>query len=783
MLDVCLPTVGPRKAGPHEDHTVIGQSCSSRVVPDSIRLCLKCCICGADVHEKTPGARCLACLRTEAVKASQPFAPSACNVKMCKGCGRYLTFNSSGSIQRWVRAEWESRELIALCLKSLCGGSGNSVASSNGTPSAGAGGSSTSAGGGSLQASDILDAMFLYTEPHSRRIKIRVTFATHFGSIAPSGPNIYGGGNGTSDDAGSFSGGVGISTSCSRRNSATETDRNKLLEQLLNEDDEFEEGTQDPDDGLQKLDGNEDHLHVDKLDAAYAAASAGGSLLAGTASRTASSIESSSFQVRETRDIEFVVQTQQCADCAREYTPHTWTYLVQLRHAKARYFSVDAARRLFAQVESLVLQRGNNKQGGSGGKSGGSGSSSGGGGGGGGASSTSGGAFCLSQLVKTEWMKDGHGADFYFRNKLQAHAFIQLIRKHFVTGSEKLKESKSLIKRDEQNAFSRYKFTTCLSLSPILKWDLVAIVDPKAILRHPVKVRNGAELVRTTGVLLCVGAKNGRLDLLDPCSGRVYVMHDWKGLLTIADRTQTKAFTVLDVETGNWNCTQGFNNDDDALLSTFEDEDDEIDIDIQPIEDEASGKMKDMKSVQTRSTGEVAEDDGNGGFSSSNSGAEGDDLEMAVNHGEDGSAVADSDCATISKSNSSMKDTITKSPEQASTTKKKKAKTTTSNNNKATTSPGSPQLGPSSPQRCIAKSPTVRLSVARTCDLGTTEDGNQIHGVWGSHCLNCDVSDQVWAYDLRALNRSELEELADRRITLPEAVLCYKVKATAGTIP
>ena len=60
----------------------------------------------------------------------------------CRDCERWLQPPSS-----WLSAVPESRELLALCLKKLRG----------------------------LNKVRIVDASFIWTEPHSRRIKIKLT--------------------------------------------------------------------------------------------------------------------------------------------------------------------------------------------------------------------------------------------------------------------------------------------------------------------------------------------------------------------------------------------------------------------------------------------------------------------------------------------------------------------------------------------------------------------------------------------------------------------------------
>ena len=68
--------------------------------------------------------------------------PKQATVHFCKGCERYLQPPS-----QWVTAQLESKELLALCLKKLKG----------------------------LKGIRLIDASFIWTEPHSRRIKVKLT--------------------------------------------------------------------------------------------------------------------------------------------------------------------------------------------------------------------------------------------------------------------------------------------------------------------------------------------------------------------------------------------------------------------------------------------------------------------------------------------------------------------------------------------------------------------------------------------------------------------------------
>lgn len=67
----------------------------------------------------------------------------------CKACGRYLV-----PPKQWIRAELESKELLTFCIKRIKG----------------------------LQKVKLIDASFIWTEPHSKRIKV---WSTH-GSVSQS---------------------------------------------------------------------------------------------------------------------------------------------------------------------------------------------------------------------------------------------------------------------------------------------------------------------------------------------------------------------------------------------------------------------------------------------------------------------------------------------------------------------------------------------------------------------------------------------------------------------
>jgi nonsense-mediated mRNA decay protein 3 len=100
-----------------------------------------CCNCGAPIDGTTAaGAMCHDCLKSN-VDISQGVQREA-TLHFCRDCDRWLSPPNS-----WLVAMPESRELLALCLKKLKG----------------------------LHKVRIVDASFIWTEPHSRRVKIKLT--------------------------------------------------------------------------------------------------------------------------------------------------------------------------------------------------------------------------------------------------------------------------------------------------------------------------------------------------------------------------------------------------------------------------------------------------------------------------------------------------------------------------------------------------------------------------------------------------------------------------------
>jgi nonsense-mediated mRNA decay protein 3 len=98
-----------------------------------------CCQCGTQI-EPNPANMCVACLRSE-VDITEGI-PKTSVIYFCKACERYLQ-----PPQNWVICALESRELLTVCLKKIKG----------------------------LNKVRLVDAGFIWTEPHSKRIKVKLS--------------------------------------------------------------------------------------------------------------------------------------------------------------------------------------------------------------------------------------------------------------------------------------------------------------------------------------------------------------------------------------------------------------------------------------------------------------------------------------------------------------------------------------------------------------------------------------------------------------------------------
>ncbi|RLN65454.1 hypothetical protein BBJ29_001153 [Phytophthora kernoviae] len=110
-------------------------------------MAISCCMCGAQIEANAMNM-CTSCIASE-VDVTEGIN-TMCDLVQCRGC---LRFQSRGKGQQyssatgaWLSCDWESKELMALCLKSIPG----------------------------LHKAKLIDAGFIWTEPHSKRVKLRL---------------------------------------------------------------------------------------------------------------------------------------------------------------------------------------------------------------------------------------------------------------------------------------------------------------------------------------------------------------------------------------------------------------------------------------------------------------------------------------------------------------------------------------------------------------------------------------------------------------------------------
>ncbi|KAJ3376138.1 hypothetical protein GGF31_000205 [Allomyces arbusculus] len=106
---------------------------------DQQQTLILCCSCGTAIPPN-PAAMCVACI-SNTVDITEGI-PKQSTVHYCRNCERYLQPPNV-----WVACALESRELMALLLKRLRG----------------------------LTKVRLVDAVFVWTEPHSKRIKVKLT--------------------------------------------------------------------------------------------------------------------------------------------------------------------------------------------------------------------------------------------------------------------------------------------------------------------------------------------------------------------------------------------------------------------------------------------------------------------------------------------------------------------------------------------------------------------------------------------------------------------------------
>ena len=116
--------------------TVVDAASGASALVAGTQCTVLCCTCGAPMVWN-PSSMCSNCIRTR-VDISEDI-PKSVPMQWCKACGRYLN-----PPKHWIACQPESKELLSVCLKRIKG----------------------------LNKVKLVDAAFIWTEPHSRRLKV-----------------------------------------------------------------------------------------------------------------------------------------------------------------------------------------------------------------------------------------------------------------------------------------------------------------------------------------------------------------------------------------------------------------------------------------------------------------------------------------------------------------------------------------------------------------------------------------------------------------------------------
>lgn len=111
------------------------------IAPNQTPVAAICCMCAINI-QPNPTNMCLQCLRTQVNIASG--LSTRVTMHQCRGCLKYM--GGSGGTG-WSHYEAESRELMAVCLRKVAG----------------------------LNRLRLVDAGWIWTEPHSKRLKLKLT--------------------------------------------------------------------------------------------------------------------------------------------------------------------------------------------------------------------------------------------------------------------------------------------------------------------------------------------------------------------------------------------------------------------------------------------------------------------------------------------------------------------------------------------------------------------------------------------------------------------------------
>ena len=197
--------------------------------------------------------------------------------------------------------------------------------------------------------------------------------------------------------------------------------------------------------------------------------------------------------LQQTFEVEFTVGYQQCPDCAKTFTHHTWKACVQIRQKVSH-------KRTFIYLEQLILKHAAHRD-----------------------------------AMNIQEAKDG--LNFFFVNRNQAIKMVDFL--HAVVPVHS-KTSEELVSGDRKNGTANFKYTYSVELIPICKDDLVCL--PRSTAKA---LSNIPQLVLANKVSNSVHFVDAQTLATADLPNAVYWRSPFKSLADVKDMVE---FTVLDVD-------------------------------------------------------------------------------------------------------------------------------------------------------------------------------------------------------------------------------------------
>ncbi|KAK5081909.1 ribosome-binding protein [Exophiala xenobiotica] len=197
--------------------------------------------------------------------------------------------------------------------------------------------------------------------------------------------------------------------------------------------------------------------------------------------------------IQQTFEVEFVVASQQCPDCAKSYTANVWRASVQVRQKVPH-------KRTFLHLEQLMLKHGAHKE-----------------------------------AINIKEVHDG--IDFFFSQRNHAEKFVDFLNSSVPV---RVKKSQELISMDIHTSKKSYKFTYSAELVPICRDDLVAL---------PLKLAKSIGNMSPISLCYRVGTSINLIDPNNLQTADVPTAIYWRAPFTnLADVKELVEFIVLDIE-------------------------------------------------------------------------------------------------------------------------------------------------------------------------------------------------------------------------------------------